>query len=143
MIVRLPRNSPPSDLTLDAANALDYRERSFQSTLSRLHSLEKRMSNVIRLAFNTSNLEAFTQSLNLMLDSRAMKGIAAMTLVFLPITGVASVFSTPFFQTDTEIRDVKLGKNFWIFWAFVIPLTLTVELVYRLSYSWGNESTMV
>jgi hypothetical protein len=101
------------------------------------------MSNVIQLAFNTSNHEAFTQSLNLMLDSRAMKGIAAMTLGFLPITGVASVFSTPFFQTDTEIRDVKLGKDFWISWAFVVPLTLTVVLVYRLWYSWGSKSTMV
>ena len=43
------------------------------------------MSNVIQLAFNTSNHQVLTQSLNLMLDSRAMKVIAAMTLVFIPI----------------------------------------------------------
>ena len=44
MIARLLRDTQPSDLTLDAADALDYRKRSFQSTLLRLHSLEKRMS---------------------------------------------------------------------------------------------------
>ena len=52
MIARLLRNTTPSDLTLDAADSLDYRKRSFQSTLLRLHSLEKRMSNVIQLSFN-------------------------------------------------------------------------------------------
>jgi hypothetical protein len=128
---------------LEVVDALEYRILSFRSTLFRLRTLEKRMLNVIQLAFNTSNQEAYTDTLDLKLDSRAMKGIAAMTLIFLPITGVASVFSTPFFQTDPEVRNIKLGRDFWIFWAFVIPLTITVIMVYRLWYSWDSGMTIL
>jgi hypothetical protein len=148
MIDRLSNKVSPPDMTLDTIEMLDYRKRSFQSTLFRLQSLDKRMSNVIQLSFNTGtqeaymqSKEAYVQSLRLMLDSRAMKGIAAMTLVFLPVTGVASVFSTPFFQVDTEIDNVKVGNNFWVFWAFVVPLTCTVLLVYRVWYTWDKAST--
>ena len=123
--------------------AIGYRKRSFHSTLLRAHTLEKRVANAIRLYFNMRLQDSYSDTINLKLDSRAMKGIAAMTLVFLPITGVASVFSTPFFQTDTEVRNIKLGKDFWIFWAFVIPLTFTVIMIYRLWYNWSSESTVV
>ena len=138
MIARLMRGeTPPSDLTLDAADALDYRKRSFQSTLLRLHSLEKRMSNVIQLSFN---LVTQADSSVLKTDSRAMKFIAFLTLVFLPATGVASVFSTPFFDVDWESpgsndRSLRTAKSFWIFWAVVLPLTLVGLL---LCFAWVN-----
>lgn len=137
MIARLLRDTQPSDLTLDAADALDYRKRSFQSTLLRLHSLEKRMSNVIQLSFN---LVTQADSSVLKTDSRAMKFIAFLTLVFLPATGVASVFSTPFFDVDWESpgsndRSLRTAKSFWVFWAVVLPLTLVGLL---LCFAWVN-----
>ena len=137
MIARLLRDTQPSDLTLDAADALDYRKRSFQSTLLRLHSLEKRMSNVIQLSFN---LVTQADSSVLKTDSRAMKFIAFLTLVFLPATGVASVFSTPFFDVDWESpgsndRSLRTAKSFWLFWAVVLPLTLVGLL---LCFAWVN-----
>jgi hypothetical protein len=132
MIARLLRNTQPYDLTLDAADALEYRKRSFQSTLLRLHSLEKRMSNVIQLSFNL-----VTQA-----DSGVMKADSAafLTLVFLPATGVASVFSTPFFDVDWDLpgsndRALRTAKSFWIFWAVVLPLTLLGLL---LCFAWVN-----
>jgi hypothetical protein len=144
MIARLLRSTSPSDLTLDAADALDYRKRSFQSTLLRLHSLEKRMSNVIQLSFNlvtqADSGVMKADSAVLKTDSRAMKFIAFLTLVFLPATGVASVFSTPFFDVDWESpgsndRSLRTAKSFWIFWAVVLPLTLVGLL---LCFAWVN-----
>ena len=145
MITRLLRTlNPPTDLTLDAADALDYRKRSFQSTLLRLHSLEKRMSNVIQLSFNlvtqADSGVMKADSAVLKTDSRAMKFIAFLTLVFLPATGVASVFSTPFFDVDWESpgsndRSLRTAKSFWVFWAVVLPLTLLGLL---LCFAWVN-----
>ena len=144
MITRLLRNTPHSDLTLDAADALDYRKRSFQSTLLRLHSLEKRMSNVIQLSFNlvtqADSGVMKADSAILKTDSRAMKFIAFLTLAFLPATGVASIFSTPFFDIDWESpgsndRALRTTKSFWIFWAVVLPLTLIGLL---LCFAWVN-----
>jgi hypothetical protein len=95
MIARLMRNTLRSELASDAADTLEYRKRSFQSTLLRLHSLEKRMSNVIQLSFNlvtqADSGVMKADSAVLKTDSRAMKFIAFLTLVFLPATGVASV----------------------------------------------------
>jgi hypothetical protein len=139
MIARLLRNTSTlsSVLTLDTTDALDYRKRCFKSTLLRLQSLEKRMSNVIQLSFN---LVTQADSTVLKTDSRAMKFIAFLTLVFLPATGVASVFSTPFFDVDwesagTEERVLRTAKSFWIFWAVVLPLTLVGLL---LCFAWVN-----
>ena len=140
IITRLSKKSTSSELTSDAADILAYRLRNFQSTLMRTKTLDKRMSNVIELSFNLHTQDAYTQTLDLKLDSRAMKGIAAMTLVFLPMTGIASVFSTPFFQTDVEARYIRATQDFWIFWAFAIPLTFTVVLIYRLWYTWDSVS---
>ena len=106
MITKLEKKKLPLDLTIAAAESLEYRKRCFQSTLLRLHSLEKRMSNVIQLSFNlvtqADSGVMKADSAVLKTDSRAMKFIAFLTLVFLPATGVASVFSTPFFDVDWE-----------------------------------------
>lgn len=144
MVSRLTRKTSPSDLTLDAVDTLEYRKRSFQSTLLRLHSLEKRMSNVIQLSFNlvtqADSGVMKADSAVLKTDSRAMKFIAFLTLVFLPATGVASVFSTPFFNINwdspnAENKVLQTARSFWIFWAVVLPLTLVGLL---LCFAWVN-----
>jgi Mg2+ and Co2+ transporter CorA len=144
MIARLMRSTLRSELASDAADTLEYRKRSFQSTLLRLHSLEKRMSNVIQLSFNlvtqADSGVMKADSAVLKTDSRAMKFIAFLTLVFLPATGVASVFSTPFFDVDWDSPDaedkvLRTAKSFWIFWAVVLPLTLAGLL---LCFAWVN-----
>jgi hypothetical protein len=144
MVARLSRRVSPSDMTLDAVDSLEYRKRSFQSTLLRLGSLEKRMSNVIQLSFNlvtqADSGVMKADSAVLKTDSRAMKFIAFLTLVFLPATGVASVFSTPFFDVDWDLPDteekvLRTARSFWIFWAVVLPLTLVGLL---LCFAWVN-----
>ncbi|KAJ6258786.1 hypothetical protein Dda_6840 [Drechslerella dactyloides] len=55
-------------------------------------------------------------------DSRAMKVIAVLTVVFLPGTFVSAVFSMSFFEADAS--NISVSKSFWIYWAFAIPLTI-------------------
>jgi hypothetical protein len=130
MVERIRRNGAGT-LTLAAADAIEYRKRSFHSTLLRSHSLEKRMSNVISLSFN---LITQADSTILKFDSKAMRLSASMTFAFLPLTGVATLFSTPFFDINwdgsdspgREGRVFRVSTTFWIFWCVAFPLTLFV-----------------
>lgn len=133
--LREPGNGPLARAT---ASSIEYRRRNFHSTLLRLISLEKRMSNMIQLSYNlvtqADSGAMKADSAVLRTDSRAMKFIAFLTLVFLPATGVVSVFSTPFFNIDWNSspqegeKVLRTAKGFWIFWAVVLPLT-TVGLL--------------
>jgi len=95
--------------------AISYRQRTFKSTLLRIYSLERRAQSAI-LVYQA----VLTQA-----DSHAMKFIAVLTLIFLPITGVATVFSSPFFSVDfdTVSTPLRVARCFWKFWAVVAPLT--------------------
>ncbi|KAM0716570.1 hypothetical protein Q7P37_008015 [Cladosporium fusiforme] len=119
---KLKRQQPPSELTVAAIEAIEYRRQNFNSTSLRLRSVDQRLSNVVQL---TRTMVNQADSAILKADSRAMKFIAALTLVFLPATGVASVFDTPFFENENPSK-MTVANNFWIFWAVVGPLTVIV-----------------
>lgn len=142
MILELERKVSPTNLTITAARSLEYRERSFMSTISRLQTLDKRISNVIQLSSSMITYQdgraMKADSATLKADSRAMKLIAFLTLVFLPATSVASIFSTPFFDVDwqtSEAQVLQTAKSFWVFWAVALPLTLSGILFY---FAWVN-----
>jgi hypothetical protein len=92
-------SSPPTKLQTALLSSLIYRQNAFRSTQLRLRSLEKRMANVISLSFN---LVTQQDSRIMQDDSNAMKAIAVLTLIFLPATGISSVFSMPFFEEEGE-----------------------------------------
>lgn len=125
------RRSHRDLLSLEVADTIEYRKRSFHSTLLRSQSLEKRMTNVIQLSFN---LITQADSTILKFDSKAMRLSASMTFAFLPLTGVATLFSTPFFDInwdgpespEREGRVFRVSTTFWIFWCVAFPLTLFV-----------------
>lgn len=123
--LKLKQQSPSSYLTAAAIDTIEYRKRNFHSTSLRLRSVDHRLSNVVQL---TRTMVNQADSAILKADSRAMKFIAALTLVFLPATGVASVFDTPFFENDFNPSRITVATNFWIFWAVVGPLTLIVGI---------------
>lgn len=56
-----------------------------------------------------------------------MKTIAIMTMVFVPATFFAALFSVPSLQWNSE--GVVTG-HFWIHWAFVIPATALVFAIW-------------
>jgi hypothetical protein len=96
--------APPTRLQAALLSSLIYRQNAFRSTQLRLRSLEKRMTNVISLSFN---LVTQLDSRIMQDDSNAMKAIAVLTLIFLPATGISSIFSMPFF----EVEGGKAGRK--------------------------------
>ena len=65
-------------------------------------------------------------------DSQSMKAIAAVTMVFLPGTFIASMFAMPMFAWDVS-SDRTVSRNFWIYWAVTLPLTALVVVVWLVS----------
>ncbi len=63
-------------------------------------------------------------------DSGAMKTISIMTMLFLPATYFAALFSVPTLQWDKQ--DIT-GNRFWVYWAFTIPTTVCVFIVWAVS----------
>ena len=61
-------------------------------------------------------------------DSSAMKTIAVMTMLFLPGTFFAAVFSMPVLKWDES--DV-IQKFFWVYWAVTLPTTLVVLITWK------------
>jgi Mg2+ and Co2+ transporter CorA len=112
-------------LRKSTVSAIRYRKRTFKSTLLRVYSLERRAM---------SSTQVY-QALLTQADSHAMKFIAVLTLIFLPVTGVSTVFSSPFFTVDfdEDSTPLRVALCFWKFWAVVAPLTLGIGV---LCYLW-------
>ena len=66
-----------------------------------------------------------------MRDASAMKSISVLTMVFLPATAVASIFSTPFFDWNGDNSKMDV-RGFHLFWIVSIPLTVAVLLTWIL-----------
>ena len=69
-------------------------------------------------------------------DSSAMKTIAIMTMLFLPATFFAALFSMPLLDWD-EAKVIK--AKFWLYWAFSIPTTALVFLTWAIM----NNSNLI
>ncbi|KAL4908528.1 hypothetical protein BDW74DRAFT_175210 [Aspergillus multicolor] len=113
-------------------------EAEFQTVRLRLRSLDRRMQNVIALSFHLVTQEGneFLQA-----DSSTMATIAFVTLVFLPITTVSTIFGSQFFNTAPDNASIEVSKDFWIFWVVSIPLTLLVLLGWTLWQRKGAVNT--
>ncbi|KAF1990353.1 hypothetical protein K402DRAFT_401202 [Aulographum hederae CBS 113979] len=130
----------PSALISNTQAAFRHRKSLFQSSHLRLTSLEKRMQNLISLSFN---LVTQQDSRILQVDSQLMKTIATMTLLFLPATTVATIFSSQFFvfgngdgsgdgsasaggSGGSGASHITVSGVFWLFWVIAVPLTAAV-----------------
>ncbi|KAL1646100.1 hypothetical protein SLS58_003520 [Diplodia intermedia] len=123
--------SLPQDARVTEQKLL-HSARMFKATHLRLNGLEKRISNITSLAFNIVTQE----------DSRSMHTIALITLVFLPSTLIATVFSSSFFDfsmaDDDKTTGVHLSSLFWIFWVISIPVTLVV-VCFWWCFKWNSN----
>ena len=72
-------------------------------------------------------------------DSTSMKTLAAVTVVFLPGTFVASLFSMSMFDWQANAESV-LTSRFWIYWAVTIPLTLATICAW---YLWISRKAAI
>ena len=71
-------------------------------------------------------------------DSSAMKTLAAVTMVFLPGTFVASVFAMPFFDFGNSDGLRVVNPQLWIYWVVTIPLTF---LTFGVWLAWFQMKT--
>ncbi|KAK5166241.1 uncharacterized protein LTR77_008502 [Saxophila tyrrhenica] len=97
---------------------MNFRERLF----GKLEMQVQALYTLMQQHDSRTNIEIATQTKR---DSSAMKTLSLVSVIFLPLTAVASVFSMdPFVSRDaSEGSRVIVSSQFWIYWAVVIPLT--------------------
>ncbi|KAI4103652.1 MAG: hypothetical protein LQ339_004182 [Xanthoria mediterranea] len=72
-------------------------------------------------------------------DSIAMKIIAALTMVFLPGTFVATIFGMIFFQPKNDHDAViETSLNVWVYAAVTAPVTV---LVFAIGVTWPRKTS--
>ncbi|UNI16410.1 hypothetical protein JDV02_002844 [Purpureocillium takamizusanense] len=127
-------------VTRQVKERLGYRRSLFRSTQLRHSSLHKRIDNSIALAFNVVTQK---DSMVVTRDSSVMKMIAAITMVFLPTTGVATVVGSQLlvseWQKDSQSWSVMATPLFWLTWWITIPLTVCV-LAVAFVWQWWSHS---
>ena len=65
-------------------------------------------------------------------DNRSLRIIQIMTMIFLPASLVSGVFGMGFFDTSVDGTGetvFAISKNWWLYLAVSLPLTLAVLLV--------------
>ncbi|KAI1453897.1 hypothetical protein F4805DRAFT_478076 [Annulohypoxylon moriforme] len=72
-------------------------------------------------------------------DSSSMKAIAAVTLVFLPATFIAAIFSMSMFNWLAGQTEGAVSHRLWIFFIISVPLTVAVLLIWRIMYKRGQR----
>jgi Mg2+ and Co2+ transporter CorA len=105
----------PSSSQKHTCQALKYRKTLLQSTQRRLASLDARMANIIQLSFHivTQGDSRLMQS-----ENQSMKTIAVMTLIFMPLGTVSSIFGSQFMNLqDDESHHITVSKDFWLLWS--------------------------
>lgn len=115
---------------------LRHRRSLFNGLRLRLSSLQRRVDNSTGLEFNLVTLQ---NSLMMRRDASSMKIIAAITMVFLPTTAVASIVGSQLFTVTFSEQDgtwdVQTSPLFKMLWVVATPLTL---LVIAMSAGWNT-----
>ncbi|KAI1739824.1 hypothetical protein F4680DRAFT_448441 [Xylaria scruposa] len=127
-----------------AARLLTSRVKAFENYVLYLKERADRLSSVVFALFThedaafsadmaRANQELATHSAEIAeqakRDSSAMKTITIITMAFLPATFFATLFAVP--TLDWKGNNVITGE-FWIYWAFTLPTTGLVFLLWLL-----------
>jgi Mg2+ and Co2+ transporter CorA len=100
---------------------------------NKIDSFIKNANLTINRADQRSNIQIADSSHTIAVESKrdnlSMMTIAAITMIFLPGTFVASLFAMPLFDwTSTNV----FRSGFWIYWAITVPLTALTVLLWLL-----------
>ncbi|OHF02552.1 hypothetical protein CORC01_02247 [Colletotrichum orchidophilum] len=128
-----------SEVDLELNGFIDLLEVDAQSISSYATMMQSRLDIQLNVAGNNLNMKiAKTAGL----DSTAMKTMAVVTMVFLPPTFVATIFSMSMFNwqasSSSNTADGSGGGSeptvvpqFWIYWAVSLPLTVAIVIGWR------------
>ncbi|KAK4546931.1 hypothetical protein LTR36_001663 [Oleoguttula mirabilis] len=109
------------DLTALTRDMLLRTERRTYRPMCRLMVASRDNQLNYRAAEASNRLAAVTRR-----DSADMRVIAAVTLIFLPGTFVATLFSTSFFDFSPKEPRRVVSKRVWLYWVIAIALTAVV-----------------
>ncbi|KAK1994297.1 hypothetical protein LX36DRAFT_584604 [Colletotrichum falcatum] len=113
---------------------LQFFEEMLSSLQERSASNKARHFNEISLAYNM--VAQFDSGISVAIgratqrDSEAMKTVAFLTLLFLPATFVSAVFSTSFFDFDSESGLWQVSDQFWLYWVVAVPITAATAVLW-------------
>ncbi|EPS45485.1 hypothetical protein H072_512 [Dactylellina haptotyla CBS 200.50] len=123
---------PLIEMSLDILTEKAYnRLQQFKSLHSRLQIQERVLNSFITAtdAFTTISLAHDAKA-----NSDSMKTIAIVTILFLPGAYVSSIFGMSFFDVSDDKRSIYATKDWWIFIAVTIPLTVVVMITAQQSF---------
>ncbi|KAH6857054.1 hypothetical protein B0I37DRAFT_390079 [Chaetomium sp. MPI-CAGE-AT-0009] len=119
---------------------LRHRRELFHSTKLRTVSCQARIKNTVDLAFHINTAHDTQVSLQ---NSRSVRLISIVGLVFMPFTAVTSIFGTQFFSFGDQ--HMTINPDFWILWVVAVPLTLLIMTAWRASehdtLKWPSQSS--
>ncbi|KAJ6782403.1 hypothetical protein PWT90_10096 [Aphanocladium album] len=99
----------------------------------RASATNDRLHNEIQLSFNTVVQKDSAMTLKISRiaqdDSKVMRMIAFLTLIFLPATFVSAVFSTSFFNFNPDANKWTVSDKFWIYWVISVPITVLTLVI--------------
>ncbi|KAK4202134.1 hypothetical protein QBC40DRAFT_45837 [Triangularia verruculosa] len=107
--------------------AFKYRRRLVASTSERAATFEKRINNLTTLFFNHISQQ---DNAMLMRDSSSVKAIAVVTLVFLPVTTVATICGSQFFYTPAD-GGIQMDPTAWVMFGLSGVLSLVLLGTWR------------
>lgn len=108
--------------------ALDYHLLRFEGVLFRTRALLKRMDNQISLAYNLAQQRDAKISQR---NSDSVTTISFLTLLFLPATAFATIFSTPFFKPSEGAFTLKILPSIVYYWIVTIPVTVFIVSIWH------------
>lgn len=128
----------PKEMAYDPGPDIRHKKSTLQFMHNRSKALEERLKNEINLAFHItsqhSNLISAKIAHAAQVDSRAMKTISILGLVFLPGTFISAIFSMSFFNFDPPIQgrpgQWAVSEKFWMYWVVAIPVTALTVVVW-------------
>lgn len=107
-------------------SGLAFAHHMLVSYLHRSEANTARIQSETTLAFNKVSQEDSNISVQIAdhtrTDSKAMRTIALVTMLFLPATFVSSIFSMSFFNSDGGVW--KVSDKFWIYWVVAFLVTV-------------------
>ncbi|KAL4779919.1 hypothetical protein BJX76DRAFT_339371 [Aspergillus varians] len=107
---------------------LEFTHHISKIMLSDIQFIERRGQAQMNAVYNYMTQQISTASKR---DSSAMKGIAVLTMFFLPGTFMAAFFAMPLLDfAASESNGPIVRPQFWYYWASTVPLTMLVLFLY-------------
>ncbi|KAK1757076.1 hypothetical protein QBC47DRAFT_451539 [Echria macrotheca] len=125
--------APGNDIWENTDRRLRHTCELFHSTKLRTASDQARIKNTVDLAFHINTVHDSQVNLD---NSRSVRIISIVGMVFIPFGAVCSIFGTQFFSSADVARHIDLNPDFWMLWAIAVPLTLIILGVWKMVEPW-------